>query len=54
VAGNKKQQDSRQKLHEPRQAEVQRALRDFVDLPADGHRLHFHREDHARAGGLKQ
>ena len=38
---DQKQQDARRELGQPHQAQVERPLRDFVDLPADRDRLHL-------------
>jgi len=55
------QQNERQELRQPDQAEVEWATGDLVDLPADGDRLHLHgqrteetREDVAREIGIAQ
>ena len=43
MARQQKQKDSRQKLRESDQAQIQRSTRDFVDLPSHRDRLHFER-----------
>src|ERR1700722_2266522 len=50
MAGDKKQDDARQELRESYVAERKGIFRDVIDLPPNGHRLHFKREDgeHAR------
>ena len=42
------------KLRQAHQAEVERALGDFVDLPADGDGLHLGGEHDEKPRGLKQ
>ncbi len=44
VARRQHQQHERQELRQPDQTEVERIARDRVDLPADRHGLHLHRE----------
>ncbi len=41
VPRDKKQQDARRELGQAHQAQVERPLGDFVDLPADRDRLHL-------------
>jgi hypothetical protein len=53
VAGNRKQQDSREKLREADVAEIERALGDFVDLPSHGHRLHLDGDDDQKSRDLE-
>jgi hypothetical protein len=43
VPGDEEEQDAGKKLCEADEAEVERSVRDFVDLPADGDRLHLER-----------
>jgi hypothetical protein len=49
---HQKQHDAGQKLRQPGQPQVQRAVRDVVNLPADGHRLHLQRYHDAEARDL--
>ena len=41
LPGHQKQQDPRQELSQPHQAQIERAMGQSVDLPAHGHCLHF-------------
>ena len=52
VAGNEKEQNAGKELREADEAKVQRALGDFVNLPADGDRLHFGGQDDAESRHL--
>jgi len=54
VTGEQKQKDGREKLDETRQAEVQRAVIDFLDLPAHRDGLHLRAKDDAESRGLVQ
>ena len=45
VTGDQEQQDAGRKLREPDQSEIERAVRQAVNLPAHGNRLHFRRCD---------
>ncbi len=49
VPRHQKQQHSWQKLHQPRQSQVQRPPGNLVDLPAHGHRLHLRAKDDAKS-----
>src|SRR6266852_7243803 len=54
VSGHQKQDDAGKKLREADEAEVQRTLGDFVDLPSDGHGLHLRGEDDAESRYLEE
>src|SRR5579863_110747 len=47
MARGKKEHDSGQELRETDKAEIERTFGDFVNLPADGYRLHFERDHDA-------
>src|SRR5450759_4881236 len=49
---NQKEQNARQELGEAHQAQVERTLRDFIDLPADRNRLHLQAGNHEKARQL--
>src|SRR5256885_11294449 len=53
VARQEEQNNTRKELGQADKAEVEGALGDFVDLPADGDGLHFEGENDEAAGGLK-
>lgn len=46
LTGGQRQQDHRHELGEPDPAEIQRAVVELVDLPADRHRGHLRAEAH--------
>ena len=50
VPGGKKKGDAGKKLGEADQSEIEGALGDFVNLPADGDRLHLERRNNTKAG----
>src|ERR1700732_942629 len=52
MSGNQKQSDSRQKLAESDEAQVKRAVREVVNLPADRDGLHFGGRDYQKSGSL--
>jgi hypothetical protein len=54
MSGNEEEKDSGQELRQTHKPEIERALGDLVDLPADRNRLHFRCEDDAKAGRLKK
>jgi hypothetical protein len=51
VAGPQDQHQEGRELRQADQAEVEQAVGDLVDLPADGHALHLHGEGAEEAGG---
>jgi len=53
VSGEEEEHDPGEELREADEAEVEGALGDFVDLPADGDGLHFEGEHDEAAGALK-
>src|SRR5215813_8183660 len=53
VSRDEKENDAGKELREANKTEVERALGDFVDLPADGDGLHFHGEHDETARRLK-
>ena len=53
VACQEKQNNTGEELRQADEAEVEGALGDFVDLPADGDGLHFEGEHDEAAGALK-
>ena len=53
VARQEEEHDTGEELRQADEAEVEGALGDFVDLPADGDGLHFEGEHDEAAGGLK-
>ena len=52
VSSEEKKEHGRQELHQASESEVQRTMRNFVDLPADRDGLHFGTKDNAKAGDL--
>ena len=54
VPGDQEEKNARKKLCETHQAEIERTLGDFVNLPAHRHRLHFQRENHAETRYLEE
>ena len=52
VTRDQKQQNARQELRQTHQSQVERPLRDFVDLPADRNRLHLQARNNAKARQL--
>ena len=52
VTGDKEEEDAGEKLREADETEVERALGDFVDLPADGYGLHLGGENDAESRDL--
>ncbi len=52
VPRHEKKQDAGKELREAHEAEIERTLRDFVDLPADRDRLHFRGKHDAESRDL--
>src|SRR5579883_3268115 len=52
VAGEKKQDNAGKELRQPGQAQVERPVRNVVNLPADGNRLHLGAKDDAKSRNL--
>ena len=50
----REQQNPRQKLRQPDQSQIQRALGDLVDLPSHCDRLHLYRRHDHETRNLKQ
>src|SRR5208282_251266 len=54
VAGNEKEKDTGQELRQANEAEIERPLGDFVDLPAHRNRLHLVGKDDAETCRLEK
>jgi hypothetical protein len=54
VPGDREQQDSGQELRQSNVSEVERAFRDLIDLPSNGHGLHLDRRYDQKAGNLEE
>ena len=54
VAGDGEKQNSRQKLRQSDQAEIERAFCDLVDLPSHGDSLHLDRSHDQKTRDLEQ